>query len=127
MISKHAWVALCVVALAACIPGTGHVKILGDGGSSDGPAIVAEGGPPADIGTPAEGSPPTDGQPVQPDGQPAVTPDTGPTGPVPPFGQSVGMTAADFQNIPDCDDNTYALHSYFNKKKGVLIAMMSPS
>lgn len=125
--SKLSLVALCVVVLAACIPGTGHVKVIGDSGSSDGPAIVAEGGPPADIGSPSDGSPPTDGQPPKPDGQPAVNPDTGPAGPVPPFGQSVGMTAADFQNIPDCDGNLYALHPYFNKKKGVLIAMMSPS
>ena len=50
-----------------------------------------------------------------------------PGGPQPPFGAAVGMTAANFVDIPDCDDTPVTLHDLYNLKRGVLIAMMSPS
>jgi len=112
---------LCTLMLASCLPGTGSVTILGDGvGAADG-ALVADGG--ADTGPLPDRGPLPDG--TLPDLKP--TPDQPPVGPAPPFGSSVGMTAANFQNVPDCDGTLYALHPYYGKKKGVLIAMMSPS
>jgi hypothetical protein len=121
--------ALC---FGACLPRTGTVEVLADGAGgapTEGGLLVVDGstpspdstgGPTPDTGAPP---PPSDAT-LAPD---SAQPDTLPSGPTPPFGSSVGMTAADFTNIPDCAGNLYSLHSYYNQKKGVLIAMMSPS
>lgn len=44
----------------------------------------------------------------------ATTEASVPTGPVPPFGSTVGMTAADF-TVTDCANNPFNLHSQFDK------------
>lgn len=119
--------------LWACFPGTGQVKLEGDGlgvvegGLADASPGRDGKGPSADRGPRPDGVKLPDGQPPKADSKPPLKPDTGLTAPAPPFGQSVGMTASNFQNIPDCNGTLYSLHSYFNKKKGVIIAMMSPS
>lgn len=107
-----------LVSLTACLPRTGELIIEGDG-SSDGVGLVD--GLSFD-GLSREAAPPSDAL------SDAKTADkTAPGGPVPPFGDTVGMTASDFQNIEDCEGNIHSLHEHFNKKKGVIIAMMSPS
>lgn len=116
-----------LVPAAACLPGTGEVKILGDGVY----ALADTAGSP-DSGTQEDGTPPAPDTGPAPDGGTTAdlapaTPDAAPTGPQPPFGSSVGMTAKNFEDIPDCDGKLYSLYDYYNKKQGVLIAMMSPS
>jgi hypothetical protein len=114
-----------LVAFAACLPGAGEVKVYGDGTIAadtggvypEGSVGTADRGPSPDLGPGSDGV----------DTQPTPKPDTAPAGPKPPFGSSVGMTAADFQNVPDCQDKPYSLHPYFGKHEGVLVAMMSPS
>jgi hypothetical protein len=51
-------------------------------------------------------------------------PDTAPqqTGPQPPFGNSVGMTASNF-TVPDCSDSPVTLHDYYNKGKAVIVML----
>ena len=112
--------------LAACLPGSGEVKILVDGitGAADLP-VALDTGPGPDQGKPPDKGPASDGAPAV--DLPGPKPDATPTGPQPPFGSSVGMTAADFTDIPDCDGKLYSLHQYYNQKKGVVLAMMSPS
>ena len=114
---------LLALGLAACLPGTGEVKILGDGVYAAADAALVP-----DQGVATQDTGPADTGPV-PDGAPDLGPANpdAPTGLQPPFGSSVGMTAADFTDIPDCDGKLYSLHSYYNLKDGVLIAMMSPS
>jgi hypothetical protein len=115
--------------LAACLPGSGEVKILGDGVS----ATADSAAPGLDTGAVQHDTGTAQDQGAKPDGTAPTAdsqgpkPDTLAAGPQPPFGSSMGMTAADFGPIPDCDGTPYTLHSYYNKKKGVLIAMMSPS
>lgn len=118
-----------VAGFVACLPGSGEVKILGDGVyvAADGTAPKLDTGTgPQDKGLQPDQGPKPDGSAPTADQQ-APKPDTTPAGPQPPFGASVGMTAANFVDIPDCDGKLYSLHPYYNKKKGVLIAMMSPS
>jgi hypothetical protein len=50
-----------------------------------------------------------------------------PASPSPPFGNTMGQTANNFSEIPDCAGANYSLYSFFNQKKGVILAMMSPS
>jgi hypothetical protein len=138
---------ICVFSLSlllgGCLPGTGHLELYGDAGL----APSAEGAmadatpiqPDAQAALQQDGAIPNHdvlGQdsvgfapPPQPDlmPPPPPQPDTGPPGPQPPFGNAVGMTAANFQNIPDCSGTPHSLHAFFGQKKGVLIAMMSPS
>jgi hypothetical protein len=109
---------------ASCLPRTGHVTIYGDG------AATAEGIPGKDqklqvpdTGPRPDGLPPKLDTLVPPKPDAAVTPG----GPQPPFGTTQGMTAKNFTGVPDCAGTAYGLHSIFQQKKGVIIAMMSPS
>jgi hypothetical protein len=108
-----------MVSLGGCFPGRGHVT------TNDGVAAPDQATPANEASLPREaGKPPADGV----DG-PGVKPDTQPPPPTcpAPFGNVLGVTAANFKDIPDCADQLYALHDYCGKKKGVLIAMMSPT
>jgi hypothetical protein len=123
------WVARLVLMAAlpvapGCFPGSGHVQVSGDGalpGASEGGTVS----PAKDTGS----APRTEGVSGGVDAAVASKPDLTPqpTGPQPPFGNTVGLTATNFDGIPDCDGQLYSLYSYYNTKKGVLIAMMSPS
>ena len=108
---------LTVSLLGGCFPGRGHVTtndgVLAPDGSANEASIPPEAGKPRPDGT--------DGPAIKPDTQPPQ-----PTCPG-PFGNVVGVTAANFTDIPDCAEVLYTLHDYCGKKKGVLIAMMSPS
>lgn len=126
-----------IAMLGGCLPRSGDVEVIGAGfGKQDGGdgALLADytlpPPPPTDTGSTKQDTgmvkPDTGGQP-QPDTKPLPTPDTGPVGPQPPFGTSVGMTANNFINIPDCKGTMHSLHPLFNKHKGFVIAMMSPS
>jgi hypothetical protein len=101
------------------------VKVYGDGTVvADTGGVYPEGGV-GDSGPQPDLGAGFDGAPASPDGT-NPKPDATATGPSPPFGSSVGMTAADF-SVPDCQDKPYSLHPYFGKQRGVLVAMMSPS
>jgi hypothetical protein len=102
--------------LSGCIPGSGRAEIYGEAR----PSLSQDGSisHPADHGIVILG----DGQPVWLDHG-----GTNPGSPAPPFGNTVGMTASNFSEIPDCDGAPYALYSFFNTKRAVVLAMMSPS
>jgi hypothetical protein len=108
-----------LILLPACLPSAGHVEIFGDARGGD---LYAEAAPPKPDGPV---TPPPDGvgkidRSVKPDSPPAATCPA-------PFGSTVGVTVADVTGLPDCADKLYSLHSYCGKKRGVLIAMMSPT
>jgi hypothetical protein len=107
---------------AGCLPRTGQVTIYGDGAASPEAAT----GKDQKLPVPDTGPLP-DGQPPQKDTLAPVKPDAPPAGPQPPFGTTLGATAKNFTGVPDCAGKLYDLHGYYQQKKGVLIAMMSPS
>lgn len=116
--TRAAALVLMVSLLGGCFPGTGHVK------NNDGVLAPDQSTPANEAAVPREAGKP------RPDGDgPAINPDTQPPQPTcpGPFGNVVGVTAASFTDIPDCADVLYTLHDYCGKKKGVLIAMMSPT
>lgn len=116
---------LSLILAASCLPRTGQVTVHGEdgagladrGGGSDHKILIADTGPLPD------------GQPPKKDTVAPPKPDTSvtPSGPQPPFGTSVGMTVKNVTGVPDCAGKTYDLYSFYGQKKGVLIAMMSPS
>lgn len=71
-------------------------------------------------------------QGVEPGADLGVEPEPG--GPPPPYGLSMGMTAPNFANIPDCNSypssgctqKHHSLHQYYNKYDGVIIALLRP-
>jgi hypothetical protein len=126
---------IVIAMLGGCLPRSGDVEVIGAGfgkydGGGDGALLADSYTPPGDTGSTTQDTgtvkPDTGGQP-QPDTTPLPQPDSGPVGPQPPFGSSIGMTAANFVNIPDCQGTMHSLHPLFNKHKGFVIAMMSPS
>jgi hypothetical protein len=52
----------------------------------------------------------------------ATTQSSGPTGPTPPFGSTVGMTAANF-NITNCAGTSFGLHAQYNKYPAVVLLL----
>jgi len=117
--------ALTLALLApACMPGSGTGSTHGrsDGGAIDQRVIsVIDGGDETDGNT----LPQPDGQPPADTYQPP--PDTGPTGPQPPFGTSVGMTAVNFTDIPDCADQLWTLYDQFDKHPAIVLLLNKPS
>jgi hypothetical protein len=118
---------LCGAIAWSCFPGSGHVEVFGDGaapsggdakgGLSDaGRGSLESGATKLDRGT----APLTDGTNGKVDTKTAA-------GPQPPFGSSVGVTAANFTGVPDCNGKLYSLYDYYNQKRGVILAIMSPS
>ena len=107
-----------------CLPRTGHVTIYGDGAATSDQGITADG----KVQLPDTGPRP-DGQPPKLDKLAPAKPDTSvaPSGPQPPFGTTQGMTAKNWTGVPDCAGTLYELHKLYQQKKGVIIAMMSPS
>ncbi|MCA9673378.1 MAG: hypothetical protein KC503_47645 [Myxococcales bacterium] len=117
------------LALAAC---DGGVRTPGNGGGGDDARNImlvdaGPGGTTADQGRfPAPdtlaqtfdtGTPLPQPDTLQPDTQPQQ-----PAGPTPPFGSSVGMTAANF-TVPDCSDSPVTLHDFYNKGKAVIVML----
>ncbi|MCK5799402.1 MAG: hypothetical protein KAI47_19560, partial [Deltaproteobacteria bacterium] len=45
----------------------------------------------------------------------------------PPFGTTVGVTAANFSGIPDCPGKKYDLHSLCNQQPAVVLALNKSS
>ena len=77
-----------------------------------------------------------DGMPAAPDYGSGPRPEVGvkldkggvaPTAPQPPFGNQQGQTAKNVTGVPDCGGKLYNLYDYFNKTKGVVLPIMSPS
>lgn len=129
---------LSLLVLGGCLPGTGHLELYGDAGLAPSPdatpiqpdaqAVAQQDGtnPGHDLlGQDSIGFAPKPQPDLLP--PPPPQPDSAPAGPQPPFGNAMGMTAANFQNIPDCSGTPHSLHALYGQKKGVLIAMMSPS
>lgn len=119
--------ALAMVLSLGCVPGSGtveqptrdgalppdgHQLTLVDGSTKQDRGYVP---PPADNGLP------------QPDAYKPPAPDQGPTGPQPPFGTSVGMTAANYSGIPDCNGTLHDLHSKFNKQPAIVLLLNKSS
>jgi hypothetical protein len=109
--------------LAGCLPRTGQVTVYGDGASADGPAAGDHKVQLPDTGPRPDGLPPQKDTLAPPKPDAAVTP----SGPPPPFGTAIGMTAKNWTGVPDCAGKSYDLHGLYQQKKGVIIAMMSPS
>ena len=116
---------LFVFPWSGCLPRAGQAEILGEAGIFPGGDAVLT----SDTGSLAKDSfsPRADGMGIQREN--GVTPvlDARSQSPSPPFGNAVGMTAPDFSGIPDCDNQLYSLYAFYGQKKGVLIAIMSPS
>lgn len=114
--------ALLLLPGAGCIPGKGTATIYGEAGPD-------HGGAGGDHGVTGDRGPTADTPPgPRPDGAPPPKPDTQPASPQPPFGTSVGMTAANVSGIPNCDSSLlFELHSYYKKTRGVVLPIMSPT
>jgi len=119
-----------ILLFGGCLDG-GSIKIVGDSRLGlDGLAVATDGAPSGQdyrIITPDNGGGTLDtGGAPKPDGKVKLDA-AAPTGPSAPFGSTVGVTAANFVDIPDCKGTKHSLHPLFRKYKGVVIAMMSPS
>ncbi len=100
------------------------MTVYGDGAASAEASLAPDRGttPAPDLG------PLPDGQPAKKDTAAPAKPDTAsPSAPQPPFGTTIGTTAKNFTGVPDCAGKAYDLYSYYKQKRGVIIAMMSPS
>lgn len=94
------------------LPPDGHQLTLVDGSTKQDRGYVP---PQPDTGLP------------QPDSYKPPSPDQGPTGPQPPFGTSVGMTAANYSAIPDCNGTLHDLHSKFNQQPAIVLLLNKSS
>ncbi len=139
-LSLAAWV------LAACVPGTGIVDrpsrdaVLNQDGPGltlkDGTAVTHDGTALAHDGTALvhDGTAVThDGTAVTHDSTAVVhdttapKPDSPPPCLQPPFGTTVGVTAANFSGIPDCPGKKYDLHTLCNQLPAIVLALNKSS
>lgn len=119
--------ALLLASLSGCVPGSGTVEqprrdgaLPPDGHQLtliDGSTTKQDGYVPP---TPDNGLP-------TPDTYRPPQPDLGPTGPQPPFGSTVGMTAANYSGIPDCNGALHDLHSKFNQQPAIVLLLNKSS
>jgi hypothetical protein len=105
---------------AGCLPGNATVTVYGDAaslfdasGHEPGITLIDHGAGSSEITVGSDSK-----QPRQ---------DTVAATPQPPFGTTVGVTAKDFSGIPDCSDKQYRLYDYYQKTRGVVLHLVSPS
>ena len=127
--------ALALVLSLGCVPGSGTVEQRTRDGAlpPDGKqlTLLDGSGSKKDRGyvppQPDNGLPQPDNGLPQPDSYKPPSPDQGPTGPQPPFGTQVGMTAANYSGIPDCNGTQHDLHSKFNKQPAIVLLLNKSS